>query len=149
MSHHSSSVNGEGTSHKDPLSRILDELSSLKLWKEKLERKEKGKERVEINQDEREQIREEERRKIMKEMKRKKHVSKPQFTASLLKSATKFRVFMLGLKKPKPNDKDSNNGSDSAIPEAHKDKKHFTVKFKVEEVPIVSLFSSKANKNHL
>ena len=43
MSHHSSSVNGEGTSHKDPLSRILDELSSLKLWKEKQERKEKGK----------------------------------------------------------------------------------------------------------
>ena len=37
MSHHSSSVNGEGTSHKDPLSRILDELSSLKLWKEKTE----------------------------------------------------------------------------------------------------------------
>ena len=36
MSHHSSSVNGEGTSHKDPLYRILDELSSLKLWKEKL-----------------------------------------------------------------------------------------------------------------
>ena len=50
MSHHSSSVNGEGTSHKDPLCRILDELSSLKLWKEKLERNEKGKERVEINQ---------------------------------------------------------------------------------------------------
>ena len=71
MSHHSSSVNGEGTSHKDPLSRILDELSSLKLWKEKLERKGKGKERVEINQDEREQIRKEER-KIMKEMKREK-----------------------------------------------------------------------------
>ena len=53
--HSSSSVNGEGTSHKDPLSRILDELSSLKLWKEK------GKERVEINQYEREQIRVEER----------------------------------------------------------------------------------------
>ena len=47
MSHHSSSVNGKGTSHKDPLSRILDELSSLKLWKEKQERKEKGKKRVE------------------------------------------------------------------------------------------------------
>ena len=46
MSHHLSSVNGKGTSHNDPLSRILDELSSLKLWKEKLERKEKGKERV-------------------------------------------------------------------------------------------------------
>ena len=43
MSHHSISVNGEGTSHKNPVSRILDELSSLKLWKEKQERKEKGK----------------------------------------------------------------------------------------------------------
>ncbi|KAK7366716.1 hypothetical protein VNO80_08713 [Phaseolus coccineus] len=76
--------------------------------------------------------------------------SKPQFTASLLKSATKFRVFMLGLKKPKPTDRDrdsntSNNASDSANPEAHKDKKHFTVKFKVEEVPIVSLFTSRGN----
>ena len=46
--HSSSSVNGKGTSHKDPLSRILDELSSLKLWIEKLERKEKGNERVKI-----------------------------------------------------------------------------------------------------
>ncbi|KAL5172630.1 hypothetical protein HKD37_16G045344 [Glycine soja] len=72
----SSSVNGKGTSHKDPLSRILDELSSLKLWKEKQERKEKGKKRVEeISQDERKKIREEERRKIMKEMKREKHAS--------------------------------------------------------------------------
>ncbi|KAL5128612.1 hypothetical protein HKD37_14G040825 [Glycine soja] len=66
MSHHSSSVNGEGTSHKDPLSRILDELSSLKLWKEKQERKEKGKKRVE-------EIRR--KKKIMKEMKREKHAS--------------------------------------------------------------------------
>jgi len=71
MSHHSSSVNGEGTSHKDPLSRILDELSSLKLWKEKLEKK-KGKEMVEINQDERERIKEEERRKILKELRKEK-----------------------------------------------------------------------------
>ncbi|KAL5170174.1 hypothetical protein HKD37_11G031933 [Glycine soja] len=76
MSHHSSSVNGKGTSHKDPLSRILDELSSLKLWKEKQERKEKGKKKVEeISQDERKKIREEERRKIMKEMKREKHAT--------------------------------------------------------------------------
>ena len=67
----SSSVNSEGTSHKDPLSRILDELSSLKLWKEKLERKEKRKGRVEISQNEREQIREEERRKILRVKKRK------------------------------------------------------------------------------
>jgi len=75
MSHHSSSVNGEGTSHKDPLSKILEELSSLKLWKEKLERKEKGKEKLKINQDEREQIREEERRKILKELRKEKHAS--------------------------------------------------------------------------
>ena len=59
MSHHSSSVNDKGTSHKDPLSRILDKLSSLKLWKETIERKGKGKERVKISQGEREQIREE------------------------------------------------------------------------------------------
>ncbi|KAL5123891.1 hypothetical protein HKD37_02G004387 [Glycine soja] len=72
----SSSVNGEGSTPKDPLYKILDELRSLKFWKEKQERKEKGKKRVEeISQDEREKIREEERRKIMKEMKREKHVS--------------------------------------------------------------------------
>ncbi|KAL5147167.1 hypothetical protein HKD37_06G016898 [Glycine soja] len=70
------SVNGEGSTPKDPLYKILDELRSLKLWKEKQERKEKGKKRVEeISQDERKKIREEERRKIMKEMKREKHVS--------------------------------------------------------------------------
>ena len=69
MSHHSSSVNGEGTRHKDPLSKILDELSSLKLWKEK------GKKRVQISQDEREQIREEGRRKILKELRKEKHAS--------------------------------------------------------------------------
>ncbi|KAL5185149.1 hypothetical protein HKD37_17G048716 [Glycine soja] len=74
--HSSSSVNGEGSTPKDPLYKILDELRSLKLWKEKQERKEKGNKRVEeISQDEREKIREEERRKIMKEMKRDKHAS--------------------------------------------------------------------------
>ena len=62
--HSSSSVNGEGSTPKDPLYKILDELRSLKLWKEKQERKEKGKKRVEeISQDEREKIREEERKK--------------------------------------------------------------------------------------
>ena len=62
--HSSSSVNGKGSTPKDPLYRILDELRSLKLWKEKQERKEKGKKRVEeISQDERGKIREEERRK--------------------------------------------------------------------------------------
>ena len=52
--HSSSSVNGEGSTPKNPLYKILDELRSLKLWKEKQERKEKGKKRVkEISQDER------------------------------------------------------------------------------------------------
>ena len=63
------------SSHKDTLSRIIYDLSSLKLWKEKLERKEKRKERVEINQDEREQIREEEIRKILKELRKEKHAT--------------------------------------------------------------------------
>ena len=45
--HSSSSVNDEGSTPKDPLYKILDELRSLKLWKEKQERKEKGKKRVE------------------------------------------------------------------------------------------------------
>ncbi|KAL5153684.1 hypothetical protein HKD37_19G053185 [Glycine soja] len=35
-------VNGEGSTPKDPLYKILDELRSLQLWKEKQERKEKG-----------------------------------------------------------------------------------------------------------
>ena len=43
--------------------------------KTRKKRKEKGKERVEINQDEREKIREEGRRKIMKEMKKQKQAS--------------------------------------------------------------------------
>ncbi|AES94006.1 hypothetical protein MtrunA17_Chr5g0397131 [Medicago truncatula] len=56
--------------------------------------------------------------------------NKPQFTASLLKSATKFRVFMSGLKKPK---------TDSVLEK--KQHKPERIKFKVEEVPIVSLFT--------
>ena len=56
--------------------KIIDELRSIKLWKEKHERKEKGKKRVEeISQDDREKIREEERRKILKELRKEKHAS--------------------------------------------------------------------------
>ncbi|KAL5146824.1 hypothetical protein HKD37_06G016607 [Glycine soja] len=55
-------VNGEGSTPKDTLYRILDELRSLKLVEK-------------ISQDEREKTREEERKKIMKEMKRENHVS--------------------------------------------------------------------------
>ncbi|KAJ0105259.1 hypothetical protein Patl1_17624 [Pistacia atlantica] len=90
--------------------------------------------------------------------------SKTQFPVSLLKSATKFRVFMLGFKKSKQQNNvsektEANNGSvataaaDSTSttttpkqqqkPETEKEKqsKFFTVKFKVEEVPIVSMFT--------
>ena len=41
--HSSSSINGKGSTAKEPLYKILDELRSLKLWKEKQERKEKRK----------------------------------------------------------------------------------------------------------
>ena len=47
--HSSSSVNGEGSTPKDPLYRILDELRSLKLWKEKQERNGKEKKKSERN----------------------------------------------------------------------------------------------------
>ena len=99
--------------------------------------------------------------------------SKPtQFPVSLLKSATKFRVFMLGLKKSRSNNSNTNNsggektesllktesGNGSVFsapkqqetrqkePEKQSQKnqqqgKFFAVKFKVEEVPIVSLFT--------
>ncbi|KAL5124581.1 putative mitochondrial protein [Glycine soja] len=66
--HSSSSINGEGSTPKDPLYEMLDELRSLKLWKEKQERKDKS-------QDEREKIRKEERRKILKELRKEKHAS--------------------------------------------------------------------------
>ncbi|KAF9614557.1 hypothetical protein IFM89_019304 [Coptis chinensis] len=65
--------------------------------------------------------------------------NKLQFPGSFLKPATKLRVLMLGFKnKPK---------SEKIEPT----KKSFTVKFKVEEVPIVSLFTrdnSSRNSNN-
>jgi len=61
--------------------------------------------------------------------------SKTQLTASLLKSATKFRVFISGLNK-------SNKPSDSTAQKSESQKKKlFTVKFKVDEVPFVSYFT--------
>ncbi|KAK2385180.1 putative membrane-associated kinase regulator [Trifolium repens] len=67
--------------------------------------------------------------------------SKPQFTASFLKSATKFRVFMLGLNKSKLSSTAQNpNQQQQQQPESQK-KKLFTVKFKVDEVPFVSFFT--------
>ncbi|THF95127.1 hypothetical protein TEA_016993 [Camellia sinensis var. sinensis] len=80
--------------------------------------------------------------------------SKSQF--SLLKSATKFRVLMLKFKKSKSNVGEKTEPEQiQEEPEKQKqqqqqnqnqnqnqsESKHFTVKFKVEEVPIVSLFT--------
>ncbi|XXG42247.1 hypothetical protein AAC387_Pa01g2568 [Persea americana] len=62
--------------------------------------------------------------------------SRTQFPVSLLKSATKFRVFLLGFKKPKPPAEAAGGG-----PAPKQPSRFFTVKFKVEEVPIVSLFT--------
>ncbi|KAJ9173669.1 hypothetical protein P3X46_016782 [Hevea brasiliensis] len=89
--------------------------------------------------------------------------SKPQFPASFLKSATKLRVFMLGFKKSKMNETEkvaeANESAASPTPkqqqqkqeekgeEATKQSKFFTVKFKVEEVPIVSLFTRDNSKS--
>ncbi|XP_016478712.1 putative membrane-associated kinase regulator 2 [Nicotiana tabacum] len=98
-----------------------------------------------------------------------------KFTSSLLKSATKFRVLMLKLKKPKftaPSKIEKSEGDGDGfvsattpklrrkrVSESEKEEppnltqnKFFTVKFKVEEVPIKSLFSrdnsSKGNNNN-
>ncbi|KAG9445507.1 hypothetical protein H6P81_011635 [Aristolochia fimbriata] len=71
---------------------------------------------------------------------------KPQFPGSFLKSATKFRVFLLGFKRPKSVPA-GNDAGDAPAPAPAPQKHHqhssksFTVKFKVEEVPIVSLFT--------
>lgn len=84
-----------------------------------------------------------------------------QFSVSLLKSATKFRVFMSGLKR-KPNTTTTNEKTEANVPtlasaapkqqgekdeENGKQSKFFTVKFKVEEVPIMSLFTRENSKS--
>ncbi|KAJ6714405.1 MEMBRANE-ASSOCIATED KINASE REGULATOR 2-RELATED [Salix viminalis] len=85
-----------------------------------------------------------------------------QFSVSILKSAVKFRVFMLGLKK-KPNTATTNEKAEanvvpslaSSTPKLQREKneengkqsKLFTVKFKVEEVPVMSLFTRDNSKS--
>ncbi|TYH79949.1 hypothetical protein ES332_D03G099400v1 [Gossypium tomentosum] len=79
--------------------------------------------------------------------------SKPQqCTVSLLKSAAKVRVFLLKLKKTKLNSNEKTEppkrqvGNDSTNKKYNKNR-FFTVKFKVEEVPIMSLFSKDNGKS--
>ncbi|KAK1268961.1 putative membrane-associated kinase regulator 2 [Acorus gramineus] len=81
-----------------------------------------------------------------------------QFPICLAKSATKFRVFMLGLKKPRPPPPPSPAAAAPEVTAAaeksnpHQNGRFFTVKFKVGEVPVVSLFtrdhSSRSNRGH-
>ncbi|XP_043716667.1 probable membrane-associated kinase regulator 2 [Telopea speciosissima] len=89
--------------------------------------------------------------------------SKSQFPVSLLKSATKFRVFTLGFRKPKSTTSEKSESSVTAaaapkqnqLPQTkqHRQGKFLTVKLKVEEVPIASLFtrdnSSRSSGNKL
>lgn len=66
-----------------------------------------------------------------------------QFPVSLLKSATRFRVFMLGLKKPKS---DPNAAASSPKQNQNQNQSNkFFIKFKVEEVPFVSLFARESS----
>ncbi|URE09460.1 hypothetical protein MUK42_23830 [Musa troglodytarum] len=71
--------------------------------------------------------------------------NKPQFPAtSILRSATKFRVFLLGLRKPKPTAAEPNAAAVAAASSRQQLQQHqsrFFVKFKVEELPIISLFT--------
>lgn len=65
-----------------------------------------------------------------------------QFPISLLKSATKFRVFLLGFKKAKPPAEPDRPAGSPRKQYPHQNRLgFFTVKLKVEEVPIVSLFT--------
>lgn len=80
--------------------------------------------------------------------------------SSILKSATKFRVLMLNFNKSRANVREKSKKSqtvDSSTKEGGQDNKRqqnrfFTVKLKVEEVPIMSLFtrdnSSKGNNTN-
>ncbi|GAB2273786.1 hypothetical protein Dimus_008563 [Dionaea muscipula] len=65
--------------------------------------------------------------------------SKPQLVVSLFKSATKLGVLMSGLKKPKLQQQQQHS-KENQQQEKQISQKLFKVKFKVEEVPIVSLF---------
>lgn len=66
--------------------------------------------------------------------------------ASLLRSATKFQVFMLKLKRSKSDSITTTSTTTKSQPQKQSqqhrnNKKSFTVKFKVDEVPVISLLS--------
>lgn len=68
--------------------------------------------------------------------------SKPQFGGSLLRSAAKLRVFAFGLKKTKSSPSELNVASPEPTEASRKQhQRKLFIKFKVEVVPIVSLFT--------
>ncbi|KAK8963347.1 putative membrane-associated kinase regulator 2 [Platanthera guangdongensis] len=73
---------------------------------------------------------------------------KTQLAVSLLKSATRFRVFILGLRKSKSPAVEP-NASGASPKQSQQPNKFFFVKFKVEEVPIVSLFTRDGSSRNL
>lgn len=72
--------------------------------------------------------------------------TKPHFPSSLFKSATKLRVFMLRFNKPRPPHPDDTRPSLNKSKQNSKSNKKLLVKrLKIEEVPIVSLFTRDGN----
>lgn len=74
---------------------------------------------------------------------------KTQLAVSLMKSATRFRVFILGLRKPKSPAAAEPNAAGVSAKQFQQPSKFFFVKFKVEEVPIVSLFTRDGSSRNL
>lgn len=66
---------------------------------------------------------------------------KTQLAVSLLKSATRLRVFILGLRKSNKSPATEPNAAGASPKQIQQQNKFFFVKFKVDEVPIVSLFT--------
>ncbi|KAF8643669.1 hypothetical protein HU200_066728 [Digitaria exilis] len=64
----------------------------------------------------------------------------PPPAASLLRPATKFRVLLLKLRKPKAATVPA-EGNGGAVPAAPKQASRFLIKFRVEDAPLVSLFT--------
>ncbi|XP_074571786.1 uncharacterized protein LOC141828285 isoform X2 [Curcuma longa] len=73
---------------------------------------------------------------------------KPQLPAYFLRTATKFRVFLLGLRKPKLSPAEAEPNSEATAPMAtaapkkeQQQQNKFFIKFKVVDAPLVSFFS--------
>ncbi|PKU67055.1 probable membrane-associated kinase regulator 2 [Dendrobium catenatum] len=73
---------------------------------------------------------------------------KPQITVSFLKPATRLRVLMLRLRKPKSHSPELISTADAPSPKQNPHLSKFFIKFKVDEVPIASLFSRESSSRN-